>query len=150
MIPILFVEVALIAFYFISVNYMTDKTVGVMSQTAMQSLVNVSDLETRYINKQLKYLKQKTYEFHEKYQTGLDTSFDSFVGEMLPTGLPWGSGALILDADGKMLITSHEFQKLVDKSVMGDDYSDITKPYVKHDFKKELTPVDLALRSYDY
>lgn len=148
MVPILFVEVALIFFYFISVSYMTDRTVDVMAQTAKQSLINLSDLETRYIDKRLKYIRRKTHELHEKFQTGLDTSFDVFASETLPTDLPWGSGALILKPEGDILIGSQAFHRLIDESVMGDAYSDISQPYVKHDFLKGQTPIDQALQGF--
>ena len=147
MIPILFIEVALIVFYFISVNYVTDKTVDVMSEMAKHSLINLSDVETRYINNKLKYIKYRTHMFHEEYETGVVTSLDSFVTDTLPTDLPWGSGAVILGSDGGVLGTSYDFQMLVDASVMGDHGADTSMLHAKHDFLKGNIPMGRVLQS---
>ncbi|WP_211665247.1 GGDEF domain-containing protein [Leucothrix arctica] len=148
MIPILFVEVALIAFYFISVNYMTDKTMDVMSQTANQSLVNLSVNETRYINNKLKHITRSMNTFQKLHQAKTGFTYDTFAQETLPVDLPWGSGALILDSAGEVLVSSNALDGLVDKNVIGSDYIDVRQPYTKHDYLRGTEPLDLVIQDF--
>ncbi len=148
LIPILFVEVALIVFYFVSISYMTEKTVDVMSQSAKQNLLNLSDIETRYINNKLNYISEKTYEFKKKYDASMGLSLDGYVDDVLPTDLPWNSGALILDEQGNVLVMSKALHELIGKGIEGSEYVQIVPPYTQNDFSKGTSFIDVAMQEF--
>ncbi|RVU83669.1 sensor domain-containing diguanylate cyclase [Leucothrix sargassi] len=134
LIPIIFVEVVLIVLYFSSVHYMVDKTVEVMSQTAKQSLINMSDVEARYMSNRLKFIARKTQEFQQKYNTGQSFQMSSFATQTLPTDLPWKSGALLLDENNNVLVTSSAIQGLYDESDIALASDNQEKSFIKQGF----------------
>ena len=89
MIPILLIEVALIAFYFITVNYMTDKSVDIMAQTAQQSLKNLSDVEARHIDNKFEDIRFKSQVMYEQHQIPMGTGYATLAEEVIPEDLPW-------------------------------------------------------------
>jgi len=146
-VPIIFVEVALIIFYFITVNYMSEKSVEVMSQTAKQSLINLSAVEARHIDKKFKGIKLKSTAFQKMHPSVISMLYESFANEVMPKNLPWASGVLILNAQDNVLVSSNAFLDIVEQGTTVNGSSTISEPFTKQSLELGQTTIYKELSS---